>query len=42
MVLSIVILDSVFVSGTAGLSYGIATMLFMVPAAVLAKKMYVT
>lgn len=42
MVISIIILDSVFVSGTAGLSYGLATMLFIAPAVVLAKKLYVT
>jgi 4-hydroxybenzoate polyprenyltransferase len=42
MVVSIVILDSVFVSGAAGLPYGLATLLFIVPAVVLAKKMYVT
>jgi 4-hydroxybenzoate polyprenyltransferase len=42
MVLSIIILDSVFVSGTAGLPYGLATMLLIAPAVVLAKKLYVT
>ncbi len=42
MVVSIIILDSVFVSGTAGLIYGAATLLFIIPAVVLAKKMYVT
>jgi hypothetical protein len=42
MVLSIIILDSAFVAGTAGLVYGLATMLFIVPALLLAKKLYVT
>jgi 4-hydroxybenzoate polyprenyltransferase len=42
MVISIIILDSVFVSGTAGLPYGLATLLFIAPAVVLAKKLYVT
>lgn len=43
MIISIIILDSVFVSGTAGLLYGMATLLFIIPAVVLAKKkMYMT
>ena len=42
MVISIIILDSVVVSGTAGLVYGMASLLFIIPAVVLAKKMYVT
>ncbi len=42
MVLSIVVLDSVFVAGSAGLEYGLATLLFAVPAFLLAKRLYVT
>ena len=42
MVISIIILDSVFVSGTVGLFYGMATLLLIAPAIVLAKKLYVT
>ena len=42
MVISIIILDSVFVSGTVGLAYGIGTLLLIVPAIVLARKLYVT
>jgi 4-hydroxybenzoate polyprenyltransferase len=42
MVISIIILDSVFITGTAGLLYGLATLLLIVPAVVLAKKLYVT
>ena len=42
MVISIIIIDSVFVAGTVGLPYGLATLLLIVPAVVLAKKLYVT
>jgi 4-hydroxybenzoate polyprenyltransferase len=42
MVISVIILDSIFVSGTAGLLYGLATLLLIAPAVVLAKKLYVT
>lgn len=42
MVIAVIILDSVFVNGTAGLPYGLATLLFIAPAVVLAKKLYVT
>ncbi len=42
MVISIIILDSVFVCGTAGLPYGLTTLLFIIPAVMLAKKLYVT
>jgi 4-hydroxybenzoate polyprenyltransferase len=42
MVISIIILDSVFVTGTAGLPNGLATLLLIVPVVVLAKKLYVT
>lgn len=42
MVISIIILDSIFVSGVAGLSYGLLTLLFLVPAILLSKKFYVT
>ncbi|MGH9879169.1 MAG: hypothetical protein ACRD5H_16185, partial [Nitrososphaerales archaeon] len=42
MVLSIILLDSVIVGGTSGLLYGLTTLLFILPAAVLGKKMYVT
>ncbi|SMH71431.1 UbiA family prenyltransferase [Candidatus Nitrosotalea okcheonensis] len=42
MVISIIILDSIFVSGFAGLSYGLPTLLFLVPAILLSKKFYVT
>lgn len=42
MVISIIIIDSVFVAGTAGLPYGLATLLLIGPAIALAKKLYVT
>ena len=42
MVISIIVLDSVFVSGAAGLPYGFATLLLIAPAVLLAKKLYVT
>jgi 4-hydroxybenzoate polyprenyltransferase len=42
MVISIIILDSVFVSGTAGLPYGLATLLLVAPTILLAKKLYMT
>ena len=42
MVLSIIVLDSAFVSGTAGLFYGLSTLLLIIPSIVLARKLYVT
>ena len=42
MIMSIIILDSVFVSGIIGLSYGFATLLLLIPAVVLARKLYLT
>jgi 4-hydroxybenzoate polyprenyltransferase len=42
MVISIIVLDSVFVSGTGGLVYGLATLLLIAPTIILAKKMYMT
>jgi heme O synthase-like polyprenyltransferase len=42
MIMSIIILDSVFVSGIIGLSYGFATLLLLIPSLVLARKLYLT
>ena len=42
MVISIILLDSVFITGTAGLPYGLATLLLIAPAVALARKLYVT
>lgn len=42
MIISIIILDSVFISGTAGPFYGLTTLLLIVPTVALAKKLYVT
>ena len=42
MVISIILLDSVFITGTARLPYGLATLLLIAPAVALARKLYVT
>jgi len=42
MIISMIILDSVFVSGIAGLPYGLATLLLIIPSVILGKKLYVT
>jgi 4-hydroxybenzoate polyprenyltransferase len=42
MVLSIVILDSIFLSGFAGIHYGMATLLLVIPPIYLGRKLYVT
>ena len=42
MVISIIVLDSIFISGTTGPLYGLTTLLLIVPSVVLAKKLYVT
>ena len=42
MVISIIILDSIFASGTAGLPYGLLTLLFLLPSVLLSRKFYVT
>jgi 4-hydroxybenzoate polyprenyltransferase len=42
MVISIIILDSVFISGSTGLPYGMATLLLIVPSILLSKKLYIT
>ena len=42
MVISIIILDSVFISGTAGLQFGLATFLFLIPSILLSRRLYVT
>ena len=39
MVISIIILDSVFISGTAGPFYGLTTLLLIVPTVTLARKL---
>lgn len=41
-VLSIIILDSIFITAFAGLLYGIASLAIIIPSIVLAKKLYVT
>jgi 4-hydroxybenzoate polyprenyltransferase len=42
MVLSIVILDSIFLSGLVGIQYGMATLLLVIPPIYLGRKLYVT
>lgn len=42
LVLSIIILDSIFITAFAGLPYGLASLAIMVPPIILARRMYVT
>ena len=42
MIISIIILDSVFVSGVIGLQYGLATLLLVLPSILLARKLDTT
>lgn len=42
LVLSIIVLDSIFVSGTANIFYGSTTLLLIIPSVTLARKLYVT
>jgi UbiA prenyltransferase family len=42
MVLSIIVLDSAFVSGCAGTAYGLVTLMLIMPAIILSRKFYVT
>jgi 4-hydroxybenzoate polyprenyltransferase len=42
MIMSIILLDSVFVSGIIGLPYGFATLLLLIPSVLLARKFYLT
>jgi len=42
MILSIIILDSIFLTGIAGLSVGLPVLILLAPLVILAKKMYMT
>jgi 4-hydroxybenzoate polyprenyltransferase len=42
LVLSIIILDSLFISGSIGLVYGLSLLVLLIPAIILARKFYVT
>jgi len=42
MVISIIVLDSVFISGSIGLYYGLATLLLIIPSVIFSRKLYVT
>jgi hypothetical protein len=42
LVITIIIFDSIFVSGVAGLDYGLPVLILVIPAVVLSKRLYVT
>lgn len=42
LVLSIIILDSVFMSGSVGFIFGMSLLVFLIPASILSRKFYVT
>ena len=42
MVISIIVLDSVFISGSIGLYYGLATLLLIIPSIIFSRKLYLT
>jgi 4-hydroxybenzoate polyprenyltransferase len=42
MVISMIILDSIFITGVAGLSFGLPTLLFLFPSILLSRKFYVS
>jgi hypothetical protein len=42
MILSIIVLDSVFLTGIAGLTIGLPILVLLVPLLILARKMYMT
>jgi hypothetical protein len=42
MILSIIILDSIFLSGIAGIAVGMGTLLLLVPSILLGRKLYLT
>jgi ABC-type transport system involved in cytochrome bd biosynthesis fused ATPase/permease subunit len=42
MLLSIIILDSIFLSGIAGIAVGMGTLLLLVPSILLGRKLYLT
>jgi hypothetical protein len=42
MILSIIILDSIFIAATMGIVLGAAILLLLIPAILLGKRMYVT
>ena len=42
MIISIIVLDSIFISGTIGLSYGLLSLILIIPSILLARKLYVT
>jgi len=42
LVLSIIILDSAFMSGTLGFAYGLSLLVLLIPAAIISRRFYVT
>jgi hypothetical protein len=42
MILSIIILDSVFLSGIAGIAVGMGTLLLLIPPILLGRRLYLT
>jgi len=42
LVLSIIVLDSTFVSGTLGFAYGLSLLVLLIPAVILSRRFYVT
>jgi 4-hydroxybenzoate polyprenyltransferase len=42
MVIAIIVLDSVFISGVAGLYYGLSVLILVIPAVILSRRLYVT
>jgi hypothetical protein len=42
LVLSIIILDSAFMSGTLGFAYGLSLLVLLIPAVILSRRFYVT
>jgi 4-hydroxybenzoate polyprenyltransferase len=42
MVIAIIVFDSVFISGVAGLYYGLSVLILLIPAIILSRRLYVT
>jgi 4-hydroxybenzoate polyprenyltransferase len=42
MVITIIVFDSIFVSGVAGLDYGLPVLMLVIPAVILSRRLYVT
>jgi hypothetical protein len=42
MVITIIVFDSILVSGVAGLDYGLPVLILVIPAVVFSRRLYVT